>query len=133
MGHRSDVTQVSAGFMDGFWSLAKKCAATASAVLIAWICCNVGRSAAHLIGAPSFQLAMVAVVADAVGSCIQRMLSTLGKKMKQKANFFRSIETDAKSGTLSRPQCSSDSQSRFYLFYLVYESSRLRISACTRE
>lgn len=48
--------------------------ATGATVIIAWLCCIAGRSASEALGAPGFQLALAAVVADAVGSTIQQLI-----------------------------------------------------------
>ena len=43
------------------------------AVIIAGMCCMVGRAVAVAAGSPGFELALVAVVADAAGSSVQQL------------------------------------------------------------
>lgn len=65
---------VGAGVLSRLRFLLQQCAATSGAVVAAWVCCILGRAAATAAGAPGFELALVAVVADAVGSTIQQLM-----------------------------------------------------------
>lgn len=95
--------------------LLRQCVATSAAVLVAWLCCLAGRAASEAVGAPGFDLALVAVVADAVGSALQQ--AHLGghvvplRKVHALASRWKRYEEAALAGATTRNLSKKDSRS----------------------